>query len=186
MQTNRPTRPVSRSALTWIGLTVSVLLAAFALSPHNAGGQAPAHPPRLPPPATPNAGTEEDYAKGNIDFGLLRQTVVNEAPPPVFPDMLTRLDGQTVRIKGFMVPYDDLKNLRKFMLMPTSGGCFFCQPPSINQVVFVEQPGEKSRPYINRPVEVEGTLHLWQPEGSVEEYQAFLFVITNAQVHTVP
>jgi hypothetical protein len=48
------------------------------------------------------------------------------------------LDGQLVRIPGFVVPLDaDFKNVRSFLLVPYFGACIHTPPPPPNQIVHV-------------------------------------------------
>jgi len=128
---------------------------------------------------------KQPIEEGTIDFALLREAELHDESPPVFPEALARLDGQVVRIKGFMVPFDDVKDLSKFMLMPSSGGCFFCQPPSVTEVLYVEQVGAQKNEYIKGLIEVEGTLRLWKPDSKLDMHQAFLFLLLEAHVRTI-
>jgi hypothetical protein len=51
---------------------------------------------------------------------------------PVVP----ALDGQLVRIPGFVVPLDaDFKNVKSFLLVPYFGACIHTPPPPPNQIV---------------------------------------------------
>jgi hypothetical protein len=48
------------------------------------------------------------------------------------------LDGQLVRIPGFVVPLDaDFKNVKSFLLVPYFGACIHTPPPPPNQIVHV-------------------------------------------------
>jgi len=49
------------------------------------------------------------------------------------------LDGATVRLPGFIVPLEGLKNghLQEFLLVPYFGACIHVPPPPPNQLVFV-------------------------------------------------
>ena len=59
-----------------------------------------------------------------------------------FPDTLKELDGRPVSLTGFMAPFDDLKDMRRCMIVPSYVGCTFCTPPTLTQVVFVTQGGD--------------------------------------------
>ncbi|MDR1888032.1 MAG: DUF3299 domain-containing protein [Zoogloeaceae bacterium] len=53
---------------------------------------------------------------------------------PVNPDM----NGQAVRIPGFVVPLDaNGGKLREFLLVPYFGGCIHVPPPPANQIIHV-------------------------------------------------
>ncbi len=123
----------------------------------------------------------EQYEKGNIDFRLLRLTQVKRNPPPIYPEELSKMDGKTVKILGFMAPYDDIENMKNFMLFPTIAGCFFCAPPSAIEVVLIRQKVEKAK-FIYSTIVVEGTLSLWKEDSGDEGHKMFLYIINDAKV----
>ena len=53
--------------------------------------------------------------------------------------MNTSLDGQWVKIPGFVVPLelDDAGKVTEFFLVPYFGACIHVPPPPANQMVFV-------------------------------------------------
>ncbi|KPP81173.1 MAG: hypothetical protein HLUCCA04_09285 [Oceanicaulis sp. HLUCCA04] len=63
------------------------------------------------------------------------------------------LDGQRVRLGGYILPFDYFSGGRvtRFLLVPYVGACIHVPPPPPNQLVFVET---------DEPIEVEG---LWDP-----------------------
>lgn len=63
------------------------------------------------------------------------------------------LDGQRVRLGGYILPFDYFSGGRvtRFLLVPYVGACIHVPPPPPNQLVYVET---------SEPVEVEG---LWDP-----------------------
>lgn len=124
----------------------------------------------------------ERYKRGEIDFYLLRQTRYYEDQPPAFPKELLALKDKKVKMLGFMSPYDDLNSMKNFMLMPMMTGCFFCVPPSIEEVLLVRQETEEHCPYIAEPIVLEGTLKLWNQESDDPVYEMFLYVIEDAKV----
>ncbi len=179
----RSARPRTRRALCWtLVLTGACVMLLSGPSPRVVLGQHGAHTKVATPTESAVLTSAADPTNGLLDFALLRQTQLDDAPPPVFPNILYPLDGQKVRIRGFMVPFDDVKNLSKFMLMASSGGCFFCQPPSVSEVVYVEQIGQQKHTYIKGPIEVEGTLRLWKEGSGLEMHQAFLFLLLDSTV----
>jgi len=122
------------------------------------------------------------YEKGKINFDLLRQTKLYREPPPVFPDTLAALDGKKIEMVGFMAPYDDLVDMSTFMLMPSSQGCYFCVPPSAQEVVLVRQAAEGEPPFMSAPLIVSGTLSLWEKESDDQAHEMFLYVMNEATV----
>lgn len=60
-------------------------------------------------------------------------------------DTLKKLDGQTVRIPGFVVPLDDFQEEgAEFLLVPYYGACVHTPPPPPNQIVMVAMTGKKA------------------------------------------
>ncbi len=138
-----------------------------------------------------------------LTFELLAKTTVKEPPSttihktiesisgpapdatplPVFPGELRKLDGKRVSISGFVTPYADPDKMSKMLLTKAPVGCFFCNPPQENGVVFIRLSA-KEKP-VNMDVDtitVEGTLHLVQPDSKDEETQQFFFTIDDAKV----
>ena len=75
------------------------------------------------------------------------------------------LDGQNVRIPGYLVPLDDTKDgLIQFLLVPYFGACIHTPPPPSNQIIEVrpKQPAKGFRPMDT--VWVSGTLRTLRSE----------------------
>lgn len=129
--------------------------------------------------AAPKANLADKF----ITFDDLKKTVLNYDPPPIFQDDLKALDGQKVRMRGFMTPFDSLTDMRQFMLFPNATGCFFCAPPSPLEVVFIRQiKKDEAQPYIYEPIEIEGTLRLWRDQSEEAAHTMFLYVVDDATV----
>lgn len=59
----------------------------------------------------------------------------NAAPP----ELMTELDGQTVKIGGYVVPLDfKATKITEFLLVPFVGACIHVPPPPANQIVYVK------------------------------------------------
>lgn len=118
---------------------------------------------------------------GEIDFDLLRTTVLNRTPPPVFDPKLDAYEGKRVKIRAFMTPFDSLTNFQTFMAFPNATGCNFCAPPSPLEVVLIRlnDPDQK---FIPEPIEIEGTLSLWRKDKTDNAHKSFLYVMNNATV----
>jgi len=75
------------------------------------------------------------------------------------------LDGQDVRIAGYLVPLDETKEgLVQFLLVPYFGACIHTPPPPSNQIIEV-RPKQPSKGY--RPMDtvwVSGTLRTLRSE----------------------
>ncbi len=75
---------------------------------------------------------------------------------PVVPE----LDGQRVKLPGFVVPVNyDEKNVSEFLLVPYFGACIHTPPPPANQIVHVTTGGYGPSPeQLWDPVWVVGTM----------------------------
>ena len=75
------------------------------------------------------------------------------------------LDGQNVRIPGYLVPLDETKDgLIQFLLVPYFGACIHTPPPPSNQIIEV-RPKQPSKGY--RPMDtvwISGTLRTLRSE----------------------
>lgn len=124
-----------------------------------------------------------------FDFKTLDHTILKRregAPPTViFPAELTAEDNKRISIVGFMAPFEEMDNMKRFMLLPSYVGCFFCSPPSFTQVVLVEQKskGEGKLPFINEPIMVTGTLRLYSKDSKHPAHLAeFIYALDDAEV----
>jgi hypothetical protein len=70
-----------------------------------------------------------------IDWRLLNQMdyITHNAPTEI-----KQLDGQRVKMPGFMVPLEDeARKVTEFLLVPTPQACIHVPPPPPNQMVYV-------------------------------------------------
>jgi hypothetical protein len=84
-----------------------------------------------PKPSSPDHATipEGRWLSGGA------QTPGNAAPPAV----VEALDGQRVKIGGYVVPLDfDATKVKEFLLVPFVGACIHVPPPPPNQIVYVK------------------------------------------------
>jgi len=118
------------------------------------------------------------------DIDLLK--VLNMHPVPTnavdhFPDWLKKLDGQRIRIRGFMYPGFKSSGLTKFILTRDTGACCFGPDPLIYFLIPVKLADSETTDYIHmKPFDVEGIFRI-DPE--VEEGELFqLYRIENARL----
>lgn len=59
-----------------------------------------------------------------------------------FSSVVPELDGESVKIPGFIVPleFDDDLTITQFFLVPYFGACVHAPPPPPNQLIFVDHP----------------------------------------------
>src|SRR5882757_1968515 len=124
---------------------------------------------------TLRAGSPTPTAKSGptlVDWKMLDRTNAEvsggmHSAKITYPADLQALNNKPVSIVGFMTPFEDLDDMTKFLLMPTSGGCFFCNPPSMTQVLMVDQLkiGKNRHDFIGDAIIVTGTLRLYSKES---------------------
>jgi uncharacterized protein len=98
--------------------------------------------------------------------------------------VVEELDGQLVRIPGFVVPLEgDGKTISEFLLVPYFGACVHVPPPPPNQLIHILPQQAISREWDMTPVWVVGVLSATRVDSSlgsagyqlqahsVEEYQ---------------
>ncbi len=74
---------------------------------------------------------------------------------------LQKLEGQIVKIPGFMVPLEDnSQSVSEFLLVPTPQACIHVPPPPPNQMVLVEMVGEEKAKPAFGPIWIYGKLSL--------------------------
>lgn len=118
------------------------------------------------------------------DIDLLK--VLNMQPVPAdaadhFPDWLSDLDGQHVRIRGFMIPPFQAKGLKRFALARDNGICCFVRTPKIYDVIDVRMAEGQTTHYIaNTPFDVEGIFRIQPVADDGELYK--LYKIEDATV----
>ena len=67
------------------------------------------------------------------------------------------MDGKTVLMTGFMLPIDEVENIKEFLLVQSLWSCCYGQPPDINGLVRVVMQGGQKVQYQYDPIKVIGT-----------------------------
>lgn len=101
--------------------------------------------------------SDEEYAAlSDEEYLALQekaQELLDQAP------VIEELDGQTVRIPGYVLPLEyEGTRIREFLLLPYLGACLHTPPPPANQVIrcSLEQAHELQEMW--RPVSISGRL----------------------------
>jgi hypothetical protein len=137
-----------------------------------------------PAVATPPAA---ETALPAFTFRDLTRALRNPDGEYVFPSTLMEQNNRPVRVTGFMTPFDSLEDMSIFMLMETSAGCYFCEPPSLSAVVIVHQKPDNSKKFIEEPIAVEGIFRVWTKESQHPDHQSgFLYALDDAAVIKLP
>jgi hypothetical protein len=107
---------------------------------------------RTPHPAPQKGQTLELEIKQLGNFNYDAQKGGN------IPDDVKRLDGVTLRTRGFMMPLDQADSITDFALVPSLFSCCFGQPPQVQHTIVVHCPKGKAISYYPDELTVEGTL----------------------------
>ncbi|WP_231388715.1 DUF3299 domain-containing protein [Pseudooceanicola algae] len=107
----------------------------------------------LIPPGVPYS---EIVGEGNLD-------AVNDTWNPIFDQngskMNTKLDGQRIRMPGYMIPLESgSSGISEFILVPYVGACIHVPPPPPNQLVFVTSATPWPRDQLWEAIWVTGTM----------------------------
>ncbi len=82
--------------------------------------------------------------------------------------LVAGMNGQRVRIPGFVVPLEgDDKQIRDFLLVPYFGACIHVPPPPANQLIHVEPDEPISAEWNMVPVWVSGVLSVDRQESEL-------------------
>ncbi|GAA3528343.1 DUF3299 domain-containing protein [Zobellella aerophila] len=98
---------------------------------------------QLNPPPLPEVDHDDEFAIPSQPVGKV----------------VASLDGQRVRLPGFVVPLEgDSKEVTTFFLVPYFGACIHVPPPPTNQIVYVDYPQGAKVDDLWEAVWVTGTL----------------------------
>lgn len=87
---------------------------------------------------------------------------------PLLSAVKKELDGQQVRLPGFMVPLGgDENKVTEFLLVPYFGACMHTPPPPINQIVYVNYPKGVHPDTLYDPVWIEGPINVGEVESEL-------------------
>jgi hypothetical protein len=97
------------------------------------------------------------------DWATLRELDLKTG---AMPGHLRKLDGQRVRIPGFIVPLEDDQNaVSEFLLVPSPTACIHTPPPPGNQMIHVRMAGGRTASRSYGPVWLQGRLRITDIDG---------------------
>ncbi len=73
------------------------------------------------------------------------------------PKPVKDLHGKKVLMTGFMLPIDEVQNIKEFLLVQSLWACCYGTPPDINGLVRVVMPKGKTTDYFFDPLKLTGT-----------------------------
>lgn len=135
-----------------------------------------------------SASTPGEAVLADWDFLNRTDVVVSDGKKDAtikYPPEIKALDGKRIAIIGFMAPFEKLDDMSVCMIIPAYVGCYYCSPPAVTQVVYIQQKGDKKtkRPFINECVIVTGTLRLFTFGSKHPAHQAdFMYALDDAVV----
>lgn len=175
-----PPRDLSRYRSQRLRVSGAALLALLALvladqflSPRLARrstGQASATlgaPARAAPPTTttPPATTGTTASEAVLRWEDLRRGTWERGSQPQIPGEVRRLEGRRVSLTGFVLPLHSATAASELFLAGNPGGCYFCSPPGIADVVMVKTAGGTPVALQPYPAVVRGRLTLARGSG---------------------
>ncbi len=72
------------------------------------------------------------------------------------PKAVKKLDGKKVMMTGFMLPIDEVEDIKEFLLVQSLWSCCYGQPPDINGIVRVVMKGKSRIDYQFDPIKIIG------------------------------
>jgi len=73
------------------------------------------------------------------------------------PKRIKDLSGKKVLMTGFMLPIDEVQNIKEFLLVQSLWSCCYGSPPDIHGIVRVVMPKGKTTDYFFDPIKLIGT-----------------------------
>lgn len=112
--------------------------------------------------------TDEEFAAMSDEKYLILQKEAQamlEAAPTV-----GALDGETVKIPGFMLPLEfDETNIKEFLLVPYFGACVHTPPPPANQIIHGKMQSDFAVSAMFEPVWISGRLKTLRSQQQLGE-----------------
>jgi hypothetical protein len=121
----------------------------------------PPEDPSAPLSPFPQPAEKSQYVA--MDWRTLRglNTRTGEVTP-----VLRKLEGGSVKLTGYMVPFaDEYQSANEFLLVPEAGMCVHTPPPPMNQIVFVQMTGSPAKVTFQKPVTVSGIISIAQSDS---------------------
>lgn len=79
---------------------------------------------------------------------------------PAVPAAIRALDGKPVRTRGFLLPLHNANAASEFFIAINPGGCPFCNPYSVADLVLVRMKSQRKLEICNLPMNAYGTLRI--------------------------
>lgn len=112
---------------------------------------------------------EAERREGGLElvrWDLLQATRGTLKTGPTFTEALLQHRDQHVNIVGFMVPLDDFRQAKEFLLLPMPLECYFCEAPPLREVVLVQMAEGQTTDLYQEPMLINGRLTLNEGPGT--------------------
>ena len=101
----------------------------------------------------------------NVKALLQQYAEINARRQAAAISVVQSLDGQNIRIAGYLLPLEyDRTKVTEFLLVPYVGACIHVPPPPPNQIVYVRFSVGYKIPKLFSPVWVQGQMHVGHSE----------------------
>lgn len=95
-----------------------------------------------------------------LRWNHMRDTEGSLRSGPVFTEELKQWDNKQVNVIGFMVPENEFRDIKEFMLLPLPIECYFCKRPPMHDVMHVVMEEGSTTNLWEQPVLINGVLRL--------------------------
>ena len=104
----------------------------------------------------------KDISFDDVKFDITKGAVFKRA---MLPKDVEALDGQLMRIRGYMLPSFQQSGIKKFVLVRDNMECCFGPGAAIYDCIIVEMQGSSSASFSVRPIAVEGVFSISEFKG---------------------
>ena len=103
----------------------------------------------------------------HISFDDIKFDIAKDAPfkRDLLPKKIEALEGQLVRLRGYMLPSFQQSGIKKFVLVRDNMECCFGPGAAIYDCVIIEMQGSASASFSVRPMAVEGVFSVSEFKG---------------------
>jgi uncharacterized protein len=119
---------------------------------------------------------ELDAKPGFVSWQSLRQVTQKPLRKPAFSADVAALNGQAVKLEGYMMALDDAPQQQEFVLSAFESHCIYCVPGGMPSLAFVSA-ASPIQTVAGKPLALQGTLHLVKDDPS-----GLLYELRNARV----
>ena len=141
--------------------TLAILLAALSLGAGTGLAQTPPTGMQMP-----GGGTVDAQPAGTVPWQVLQQAKTVQKPDkkygPVFTREIRKLDKQDVKVYGFMMPLEQTRLQKRFLLASFPPHCPFCMPGGPESMV--EVVADQAVEFTYEPIIVAGRMAILEDD----------------------